>query len=443
MSTQNVQIQLTPKQEVLFSKLNDQTTTVILYGGAARGGKSYGMCLHAVWSAINFPDTRYALCRKNLKNLRTSTLATLFKVLDDCKIQENVHYTFNKNEGILYFKNKSRILLVALEEGERNENFEAIGGLELTHAYIDESSEISRNSFEKLIVRTDNWNNKKFNLKGKLCMASNPSNTSWLYTDIFIPYEKGTLDEGWCYIHAVADDNPFLTEGALEKLSRKFLSEADYQLRRLGNWHYTRSSDVIFKPEKITDAFIRSPFDVNRNGQWLTCDIGRVDKTVCVHWKGMCVHRIHVWEGLERPEIETRIRSILREHKIPVNHLVLDATSDEHMAQRLKGCIAHRGNDRPLRKENYMKLRDQVFYHLAKAFDEGTIAFEDGTYQEQITKELGVIKMYQMDHNKPAQVTLKKDVRKALSASSDFADALSLRMHGEIKSKDIRIKILK
>ena len=70
----------TEKQTEAWFKLTDKTTTEILYGGGAGGGKSFLGCAWLLISAIKYPGTRYLMGRSELKRLKQSTLKTFLSI---------------------------------------------------------------------------------------------------------------------------------------------------------------------------------------------------------------------------------------------------------------------------------------------------------------------------------------------------------------------------
>ena len=63
----------TIKQIEAFDYLTDKTTTEILYGGGAGGGKSYLGCCWLIISCMQYSGTRWLMGRAVLKSLKEST----------------------------------------------------------------------------------------------------------------------------------------------------------------------------------------------------------------------------------------------------------------------------------------------------------------------------------------------------------------------------------
>ena len=83
----NINFKPSVKQYKAWQYLTDKETLFIGYGGAAFSGKSYLLCYWLTTMCIAYPDTAWGLCRKELVNLKKTTLVTLFKVF-----KETIHF---------------------------------------------------------------------------------------------------------------------------------------------------------------------------------------------------------------------------------------------------------------------------------------------------------------------------------------------------------------
>jgi len=71
------------KQFQAWEYLTNNTHTEIGYGGGASGGKSYLGCVWITTMCLAHPDTGWLIGRRELTNLKKTTLLTLFKVFKD------------------------------------------------------------------------------------------------------------------------------------------------------------------------------------------------------------------------------------------------------------------------------------------------------------------------------------------------------------------------
>lgn len=127
-----LQFRANPKQRQALRLWMDKTTTEIGYGGAAGGGKSF-VIVAATWmSCMAYPGTRWFWGRKELKNLKRTTLASYFKFCDVYGVGAEQRGNFNAQEGYIRFPNGSEILLLDMARNPSDPLYTRFGSLELT-----------------------------------------------------------------------------------------------------------------------------------------------------------------------------------------------------------------------------------------------------------------------------------------------------------------------
>lgn len=72
-------IQLSPKQHLVFNLLNDPLVVAVLFGGGAGGGKSMLVTMWAVIHCRMYLGITIGLGRKEITNLRKTTVQTLLR----------------------------------------------------------------------------------------------------------------------------------------------------------------------------------------------------------------------------------------------------------------------------------------------------------------------------------------------------------------------------
>ena len=133
-------MKLLPKQENAVYYLKDNETKELLYGGAAGGGKSALGCLWLIESCQKYPGSRWLMGRAKLKALKETTLNTFFELSSNLGITDQ--FTYNAQANVIYWTNGSEILLKDLFLYPSDPNFDSLGSLEITGAFIDECNQI-------------------------------------------------------------------------------------------------------------------------------------------------------------------------------------------------------------------------------------------------------------------------------------------------------------
>ena len=139
------------KQEHAVYYLKDSITKEILYGGAAGGGKSALGVLWLIEQCQSYPGTRWLMGRSKLKTLKETTLNTFFELTSNLKLSTS--YNFNSQTGVITWTNGSEILLKDLYSYPADPNFDSLGSLEITGAFIDECNQISFKAWQIVTSR--------------------------------------------------------------------------------------------------------------------------------------------------------------------------------------------------------------------------------------------------------------------------------------------------
>jgi len=165
---------LTNKQKQAFKYMLDNTTTELLYGGAAGGGKSYLLCAYAIINCLQYPGVRGLIGRSKLDALKKTTLLTFWDVCNQWNIKAGEHYTYNAQSNVITFYNGSSIILKDLFLYPSDANFDSLGSLELTFACIDEANQITEKAKNILSSRL-RYKLDEYGLIPKLYMSCNPA----------------------------------------------------------------------------------------------------------------------------------------------------------------------------------------------------------------------------------------------------------------------------
>ena len=273
-------LKISEVQSLAMEQFNDPRVVWVVFGGGAGGGKSVRIGLLVAIAGKKYPGTRWALCRKELKSLKQTTLATLIsKVHRDLGISE-ADYKLNLLDSTLEYTNGSQILLLDLTAKPSDPEMESLGSLELTGAFVDEVGEVNKKAFDVLSSRVNRWMNKEYSITGKVVASCNPS-PGFVRQDYFDKYDAlgGGRIQKWqnghvwvngervpaynVYIRSTALDNPFGDDNYVEGLRRLPPQERKRLLD--GDWNYLDEDDSLFpmalidkmtsfdEPEKLYD----------------------------------------------------------------------------------------------------------------------------------------------------------------------------------------------
>lgn len=169
---------------------------------------SYLGCCWLTYSCMNFPGIRMVVARKVRTVLEQTTWNTLKDVVRSWGLVEDVNYHINSQKCIMTFWNGSEIHGMDLTPLPSDPDFNSLGSLEITGAFVDEVSEVSEKAIEVLASRIRYKIEDTF-IVGKLLMSTNPC-LNWI-RGTFVMDDDGnpvTPPIGYRYIPFSLFDNP-------------------------------------------------------------------------------------------------------------------------------------------------------------------------------------------------------------------------------------------
>lgn len=430
----SIDIKLTKKQSIAWEILTDSTTNEMLYGGSAGGGKSFIGCLWVTVCCLKNEGVRYLIGRTVLTQLRLTTLNTLFETFQRMSLISGNHYTYNAQSNVITFKNGSEIVLKDLQYNPSDPNFDSLGGLELTGAFIDEAAQVSNLAYQVIKSRI-RYKLKEYNLIPKILLTANPSNT-WIKKDFYIPFVQEQLPSNKSFIASLPMDNPHLPESYIEMLK----TLPPQQRKRLleGDWNYLDESDSVFDFDSISKSvFKESP---KNETKYMSVDVARFgsDRTVISIWDGLVLIDLKVFHKLSVVEVSEEIKSLIQLHKIHPQNVIVDSDGvGGGVADIIRGKNFI-NNSKPLHNENYSNLKSQCYIKLSEMFREGKLSINiiEPSVVDELTQELLSIKYKDVDKDNKIQIMSKEEQKRILGKSPDLADSLMMRMLVEIKPKN-------
>lgn len=409
-----------------------------MFGGGAGGGKSFLGCGWLIYLCGAYPGTRWLMGRAKLKTLKQTTLNTFFEVCRAWGLKLDVHYHYNAFDGTILFDNGSLILMKDLFAYPADPEFDSLGSLEITGAFIDEAAQVSVKA-KNIVNSRMRYKLDENGLVPKLLMTCNPTKNH-LYADFYRPWKAGGLSKHRQFVQSLAADNPHLSQDYIQQLERLDANSKERLLR--GNWEYDDDPTRMFEIDAISTMFTKT---VVRRGRveerFLTVDVARhgSDKTVVIRWEGLQVKEIKHWQGKNTKESADEVRKICEHWDIERRHVIVDEDGiGGGLVDQLPGVqgflnggkVVQSGEYQP---RNYANLKSQCYFMLAETLRNGEIGVEcEPDVRDAITEELEQIKEKTLDTEGKIAVISKDDIRASLGRSPDFADALMMRMWFEL-----------
>lgn len=433
------------KQAEALQILTDNITEELLYGGAAGGAKSWTGCCWLLFSALNYPETRWFIGREELKRITESTLITFFKVASQYKAMGE--FTFNGQKNYLQFKNGSRIDLLELKFQPRDPMFERFGSIEYTGGMIDEAGETAFGAYDVLKTRIGRQYNERYGLLGKLYLSCNPKK-NWLYTTFYMPGKRGLLEATVKFLTAFVQDNPHIDGGYIERL-RKTKDKATKERLLNGNWDYDDDPTAMCSYDKIAAIFTNNHVTPGVN-KYIIADIARYgsDKArIGVFYGWVIVEHIE-YEISATTLIQDTILALRVKHGIPAENCladedgvgggVVDNAGIKGFNNGGKPIVtkASKENDQSEEVENYFNLQAQCIYGLAEKINSNEFYIKcDLTTQqkEDICTELSWMKTYKVDDERKLRVLPKEIVKQNIGRSPDWRDLFMMRYYFDLK----------
>jgi len=428
-------MELLPKQNNAVYFLKDKITKEIIYGGAAGGGKSAIGCLWLIEQCQMYPGTRWLMGRSKLKTLKETTLNTFFELTSNLKLSNQ--FNINNQSGVIYWNNGSEIILKDLYQYPSDPNFDSLGSLEITGAFVDECNQISYKAWQ-IVTSRIRYKLNDFNIVPKILGTCNPSK-NWVYSKFYIPSTNGTISNSRRFIQSLPTDNPHLHPSYLESL----LALDENSKRRLyyGDWAYDNDPSSLISFDKINDVFTN---DFVIAGQmYISADIARYgsDKMVICVWSGFRVIEIFTLDKSSITQTAEAIKGLALKHKVPNSNIIADEDGVGGGVVDVLQCKGFVNNSRALKEENqlmeYQNLKTQCYYKLAEKIQRNEVFIDckDGYTQDLITKELEQVKRDKIDSDGKLRIIQKEKVKELIGHSPDYTDALMMRLWFELSPK--------
>lgn len=438
-------MKLNIKQTKAIDYLEDKVTRELLYGGGAGGGKSFFGCYWLIKMCYKYPESRWLMGRANMKTLKETTYQSFLKVAKLQGLKADYHFIVTsaqhkENPNSIIFPNGSVILMKDLAYYPSDPEFDELGSLEITGAFIDEANQITAKA-KQIVGSRIRHNIRQYDTIPKMLMTCNPAK-NWVYTEYYKPFRDGKLSQHRQFIQALVTDNPDIDPTYKENL---LLLDKNSQQRLLyGNWEYDDDPSALINYDKIVDIFTND-FDSLKGEKYISADIARLgsDKGVICVWDGFKVMELHQVKKERLNTTGELIEQLRLKYSISKSNVICD---EDGVGGGIVDFMGYKGfvnNSRALNNpitqepENYSSLKDQCYYNLAKKINAGEIYIncDSEETKQLIIQELEQVKQWQMDKDQKKKVLPKDKVKELIGRSPDFSDALMMRMYFELSPK--------
>lgn len=438
-------MKLLNKQENAIWFLKDNVTEEVLYGGAAGGGKTALGCLWLMEMCQKYPGTRWLMGRSKLKNLKETTLNTFFELAATLNLGRQ--FTYRAADNLITWKNGSEILLKDLFHYPSDPNFDSLGSLEITGAFIDECTQVAYHAWQ-IVKSRIRYKLIEYKLIPKILGSCNPAK-NWAYKEFYKPSREGSLPQWRRFVQSLPTDNPHLHPGYLQSLLR--LDKNSRERLYYGNWEYDDDPATLISHDAIMDYF--NPVHLQPEGQkYLTIDVARKgkDKTVFRVWHGwLCISR----ESIAKSGIDIvveRAKALQKKFGISPTNTIADEDGVGGGVVDFLKCKGFVNNSTPLDmkqgntyiKPNFENLKSQCSIKMAEMIEmrkAGELCDDDVVLQTTI-EEMEQVKLRDIDKDGRQGIIAKDRVKEHLGRSPDEWDSIMMRYWFALK-KDYSIKV--
>jgi phage terminase large subunit len=281
---QGIEVKLSEEQTQAFDYLEDDETNLVLYGGAAGGGKSFLISLWQIVRRLQMPGTRGYIAREQgLKKIEESILVTFMDVAKALNVSSKLKYNGGKNR--IEFTNGSIITLIDAFYYPSDPNFDRLGSTEYTDGAIEEGITIHKKAQQVLLSRT-RYKHNEFNIIAKQLITCNPGD-GFLREEVVIPAMEGRLRPEYKFIQSFLDSNPNKEFVDSYKSTLKLMDDYDRSRLLHGDWfaqpktggEFYKKFDEARNVKKTTydnTKALHITFDFNVN-PYMTCCVWQID----------------------------------------------------------------------------------------------------------------------------------------------------------------------
>jgi len=339
----------------------------------------------------------------------------------------NNMWEYKTQKGAIVWYNGSEILLKDLYYYPSDPNFDELGSLEISGAFIDEVNQINIKA-RNIVKSRIRYRLDEYGLMPKMLMTCNPSK-NWVYKDYYKPYKDKQLPKHRIFIPSLLEDNPHISKHYKDNLEN--IDEVSKQRLLYGNWEYDDNPAKMINYENILALWSNN---AERGQKYITCDVARMgkDKSVIMLWDGLVVEEVKIIDKSDLQFLGNAIKEIKHRWNVANSNIIVDEDGVGGGVVDFLNVKGFVNNKAALNKENYQNLKTQCYYVLAKMINQKEIQVKPTIIQETLIAELEQVKTYKMDSDGKLMIMPKDKVKEALGRSPDMSDAMMMRMYYEI-----------
>lgn len=432
-----------PKQAEFIKAVLSGKYSDILFGGAVAGGKTYVLCATIIMLARLYPNSRWALVRKDWPTLKKNLIPEFWKVMPQSFMYGGKRERcYNKTDGEVKCANGSVIIFWPATK-PTDPDLGRWKGLNVNGIGIDEADENPREVYIKAGERSGRWKHPLLKVRPpKLVLLTCNPNRNWIKTEFYDQWAVGALDEWKLYIPSYATDNPSIEQSVRDDWERRRKADpAWYERFILGNWDLHENEGQLVSTDNINKAFKRGE-NINEKaldslpGEWyLGVDVALKgkDKTVFALRKGNTLVEIESWDYNEdTSQVARLVRDKILKHGIKPAHVTVDVIGvgagvvselKNHYGMKVVAFNSSGKSDYSDDYYSFKNLRAEGWWKLRERFIDGDVVFAPKIKScRALVDEICAV-TYDADE-RVVKINKKSDIKKELSRSPDYADAL-------------------
>lgn len=306
----------------------DKHPSEISYGGAIRGGKTFGGIGIFIFACKMFPGSRWAIIRKSMPAVQNA-INSMKKIIGN---SANVYWKLGAKESFIQFDNGSRIYFAAENYAQDKQHTKFLG-MEMNGFLFEQLEEITYNGYNIIKSRAGSWYNVRGAMPPALILSNFNPTFTWVKKEIYDKWIKNTLPDYMTFFKALPKDNPHVTPeqwrmwSTLDSVTKARMIDGEWDIKVEKAFLYS-----FDEKKHISSAIKRKEF----HPIWISVDFN-VDPMTAVIFQTDKESYFHVIGIIKAPNSDIydlcrRLEGFIGKHR----HLV-NVTGDASGKNRMSG----------------------------------------------------------------------------------------------------------